>query len=104
MSETNGQNPAQGGGVDDAVATVIPYKNPKALIGYYLAVFSLIPCAGLLLGPAAVILGVLGLRERNKKPQMRGTAHAIVAIVLGGITGLGNLAAVVIMIIAGMQR
>ena len=103
MVDTDKPAPAQGGGADEAVATVIPYKNPKALIGYYLGVFSLIPCLALVLGPAALILGILGLRDRNKNPQMRGTAHAIVAIVLGSLTTLGNLVAIIVMIVAGSQ-
>jgi uncharacterized protein YqgC (DUF456 family) len=104
MSEANPQGPEQGSGADDVVATVIPYKNPKALIGYYLGVFSLIPCLGGLLGPAALILGILGLHDRKKNPQMRGTAHAVVAIVLGSITTLAHLVVLVVSIIASMQR
>jgi phage FluMu protein Com len=30
----------------EAVSTLIPYKNAKALIAYYLGVFSFIPCLG----------------------------------------------------------
>src|SRR5579871_2651829 len=29
---------------EEAVSTIIPYKNARALIAYYLGVFSLIPC------------------------------------------------------------
>jgi hypothetical protein len=69
---------------------IIPIKNPKALIGYYLGVFSLIPCMAMVLGPAAVILGVLGLRARAENPNLPGKAHSIVAIVLGGLTTIAN--------------
>ncbi len=69
---------------------VIPYRNPAALIGYYAAVASLIPFIGLAAGPTAVGLGVAGLRKVRKEPGVRGTAHAIVAIVLGGLTSLLN--------------
>jgi hypothetical protein len=44
----------------DAVSTIIPYKNPSALLAYYLGVFSLIPCVGLVLGPGAFVLGFVG--------------------------------------------
>src|SRR5262245_16655872 len=74
----------------DAVEGLIPYRNPKALIGYYVGVFSLIPCAGLVLGPLALIFGLLGLSYRRAQPTAGGTAHAIVAIVLGAVTTLGN--------------
>src|SRR5690349_5342595 len=44
----------------DVTGGLIPYRNPRALTGYYLGVFSLIPCVSLFLGPAALILGLLG--------------------------------------------
>jgi hypothetical protein len=69
---------------------VIPARNPSALVGYYVAVFSLIPAVGALLGPAAVVLGMFGLRARRDNPNMPGKGHAITAIVLGAITTLAN--------------
>jgi hypothetical protein len=76
---------------EEAVSTIIPYKNPKALIAYYLGIFGLIPCLGLILGPAAIVLGIMGLRYKATHPQAKGTAHAIVGIVLGSIETLANL-------------
>jgi hypothetical protein len=76
----------------DATGGLIPYKNPTALIGYYLGVFGLIPCLGLVLGPAALILGIIGLRHANRHPEARGIGHAITAIVLGTLATLGNAA------------
>jgi len=67
----------------DATGGLIPYKNMPALIGYYLGVAALIPCVGPLFGIAAVILGILGLQKKKREPHVKGTAHAIVAIVLG---------------------
>jgi len=74
-----------GAGGETVVSGIIPYKNPPALIGYYLGVFSLIPCVGLLLGLAAVILGIIGLKKSAAAPGSKGTAHAWTAIVLGSI-------------------
>ncbi|HEX6987629.1 MAG TPA: GYF domain-containing protein [Planctomycetaceae bacterium] len=72
----------------DATGGLIPYKNAPALIAYYLAIFSLIPCLGLPLGVAAIVLGVLGLKKRKQNPAVSGAAHAWVGIILGGITTL----------------
>jgi hypothetical protein len=85
----------------EAVSTLIPYKNARALIAYYCGVFSLIPCAGLALGPAAFILGILGLRYVRAHPTAHGTGHAIVGIVLGGLTSLANWGVLIAMIVWG---
>jgi len=82
----------------DATGGVIPYKNLQALIGYYLGVFSLIPILGLLLGPAALILGILGFRAYLKEPRKRGQIHAWVAMILGTLVLIGHLAFAVILL------
>jgi len=84
----------------DATGGLIPYRNPLALTGYYLAVFSLIPCVSLFLGPAALILGILGLKHARKYPSAGGSVHAIVALVLGGLTTFGTLAFMVFLVLA----
>ena len=78
----------------DATGGVIPYKNPQALTSYYLGVFSLIPLLGFVLGCVAVPLGIIGLRKRKAMPQIRGTAHAWVGIILGGLSVLGHIAVI----------
>lgn len=82
----------------DAAATIIPYRNPPALIAYYCGVFSLIPCLGLPLGIAAIPLGIVGLRKHRRQPSAKGSVHAWVGILLGSITTIlwGAVAALVI--------
>ena len=77
--------PAEGG---DSTGGVIPYKNPHALIAYYLGLFSLFPCVGFVLGIAALILGVIGLQKRAKNPVIKGSVHAWIGIIMGGICAL----------------
>ena len=81
------------------MSVVIPYKNPKALVGYYLGLFSIMPVLGMILGPVALVLGVMGLRDRARNPEIHGMAHAIVALVVGGIGTLMNLGIVTLIII-----
>jgi hypothetical protein len=106
----SGQGASQGpggyesSGADEAVSVLIPYKNPKALIGYYLGVFSIIPVVGLLLGPAAIVLGILGLRARSRNPQMHGLGHGIVALVCGTIGTLENWGFVALTVIAALSH
>lgn len=82
---------------------LIPYRNIPALLGYYLGVFSLLPFIGALLGPAAVVLGVLGLRKVARQRQCRGTAHAVVAIVTGLLFGVGQLIAGAVLVLFYMD-
>lgn len=72
----------------DPIATIIPYKNAKALIAYYLGVFSLIPCVGSPLGIAAFFLGLAGLKEAKAHPEAKGKVHAWIGILAGGFFGL----------------
>src|SRR5580704_12064511 len=61
---------------DSAIATIIPYRNAPALVAYYLGVFSLIPCIGFVLGIAAFIFGIFGLRLARLHPEAKGKVHA----------------------------
>jgi hypothetical protein len=76
-------------GTGDATGGLIPYKNPYALIGYYVGIFSLFPCVPIL-SIAAVVLGIMGLSKVAREPHVKGTVHAWIAIVLGGVSLLYN--------------
>ena len=68
---------------DGGLATLIPYRNPTALAGYYVGFFSLIPGIGLLLAIAAIVLSILGIRHSTRHPEAKGMVHAVVGLVLG---------------------
>ena len=82
----------------DAVKTVIPYGNIPALISYYLALFSVIPCLGIVLGFAAVVLGIIGLNQARTAPETGGKVHAWIGIGLGGLCSLGYLIALLLLV------
>ena len=44
----------------------------QALLAYYLGVFSLIPCIGIPLGIAALVLGIKGLKYAKLHPEAKG--------------------------------
>ena len=74
------------GAPSGGVATVIPYKNLPALIGYYCGVFGIIlPCVS----PIAIILGIIGVVKSVLNPQSKGLVHALVAVILGVLGPLG---------------
>lgn len=75
--------------VDPNYGGMIPYKNPKALIAYYLGLFSLLPLIGFFLGIAALTLGIMGLRDRARRPEIKGHVHAGIGIGCGTLTTIG---------------
>src|SRR5690349_6021962 len=76
-------------GQGDATGGIIPYKNPKALTAYYVGIVSLLCCfVGLPVGIVAVVLGIMGLRDRAQNPVIKGSVHAWIGIVLGTISTL----------------
>ncbi len=82
---------------DGGISVLIPYRNGLALGAYYTGVFSLIPCAGILLGPTAIVLGILGLRHATKHANAKGRVHAWVGIILGSLAIIGHIVGFVIM-------
>ena len=80
---------------DEEGPALVPYKNPAALVGYYISICSCIPALGLILGPAAIILGIYGLITVKKHPLKKGTVHAWIAISFGII---GTAISVIIII------
>jgi len=91
---------------DDTVATIVPYKNAPALIGYYLGVFSLSACIpfigiiGIGMAIAAVICGMNGLRRATEHPEAHGRVHAWIGIIGGGLCTILGLAINAIVIFA----
>ena len=78
-----GNGPPSSASEGDATGGIIPYKNPKALIAYYLGIFSGLPIIGLPLGIAAFVLGIMGLRDRKRNPAIKGSIHAGIGIGCG---------------------
>ena len=59
-----------GSGDGDATGGLIPYKNPKALIAYYLGIGSLLIFP---LGFVSIVLGFMGLADRKRNPVIKGS-------------------------------
>lgn len=69
--------------IGDGTGGLIPYKNPKALLAYYLGILSMLPLLGFPFGIASIVLGILGLKARKANPIVKGSVHAWIGIVLG---------------------
>lgn len=88
----------------DSTGGIIPYKNPSALIAYYCGIFSLLPCIGLIPGIAGLILGIRGLQYRSRHPEVRGSVHAWIGVVMGGIMSLIWLAGIALGIVSALAN
>jgi hypothetical protein len=84
----------------DIVQTFIPYKNPKSLVAYYCGVFALVPCLGLILGPIALVFGILAWKVYNKHATAGGLGHAITGVILGLLTSLANYGVLLVGLLA----
>ena len=61
--------------------------------------FSLIPCLGFLLGPVALVLGILGLKAIKKDEKLPGKGHAWSGIIIGGIVLAAHLVLTILILI-----
>ncbi len=87
----------------DSTGGVIPYKNPSALMAYYFSIGTLICCVTPLpLGIIPVALGIIGLRKRKENPVIKGSVHAWIGIVLGGLSAIGSLLMIVVLIFSAL--
>jgi hypothetical protein len=85
----------------DGTGGLIPYKNGPALTAYYLSIFTLLCCiTPVPLGFAATVLGVMGLQKRARQPEVKGSVHAWIGIVLGTISGLCSILMLVGLVIS----
>jgi hypothetical protein len=78
-----------------AMEHVIPSRNQPALLGYYYAIFGLLPVIGLFLAPAAISYGLIGLDRGNRLPRFIGYGHALFATVAGIIGAIISYSLVV---------
>ena len=96
--------PSNSASEGDATGGIIPYKNPKALIAYYLGILSGLPLIGLPIGIAAFVLGIMGLRDRKRNPAIKGSIHAGIGIGCGLLFTLVWGAVILLMLFAIVMR
>ena len=63
----------------------LPEGNPNARRAYLCAVVGLIPGLGVLLGPSAIVFGILGRKAALRDEFRRGLGHAYVSRVIGAV-------------------
>jgi hypothetical protein len=86
-------------GAENVLQAIVPTSNPKALLAYYCGIFGLIPVLGFILGPLALLFGILGLRSSSRNRKVRGAGHAIAGVILGP---LGLVLSIVEVVVANL--
>jgi hypothetical protein len=81
---------------DNFVRSLVPTRNPKALAAYYCGIFGLIPVLGFILGPIALLFGILGMRHANFYRKAKGGGHAIAGLILGPLGVIGSIVEVIL--------
>lgn len=76
----------------------------SAIAAGYLALFSVIPGVGLLLGGLALLCGIIALKQINRDPSLSGKGRAWFGIVLGGAMFVLNVIGVIGLIIAALME
>ena len=103
VAELVDQQP-HGAAEGDSTGGVIPYKNPHALIAYYLGILALLPLIGVPFGVASIILGCMGLSRRKKNPVIKGSVHAWIGIVFGAFSMFCGGGILVALIAGGVSQ
>ena len=81
------------------------HKNSRALYSYYCGVAGLVPFLGVLLGPTALVLGILGMSYARGNPRAIGNSHAVVGLVMGASELVLNGTGIALMVMGlTMQR
>jgi hypothetical protein len=88
----------------DGLSSLIPYKNAAALWAYYLGIAALIPCVGIPVGIAALVMGLRGLKFARLNPEARGKVHAWVGIILGSLCAVVYSLILILMSLTGAFR
>jgi hypothetical protein len=88
-----------------ALDAIIP-TNPFAAISCYTGVFSILCCfGGVLLGPIAIVFGILGLKKWKAQESSYGETTSKIRIWIGIITGsIGTIGGIIAIIMAVLGK
>jgi hypothetical protein len=85
---------------DTPFGRYIDPANRPAVRAYRVAVLSMVPGLGLLLGPVAVVLGAVAQRRGKADADFTARGPAAAAVVFGALTALTNWAGLALMALA----
>lgn len=85
-------------GDNDLFGSLIPLNNPTAVYAYRTSIVGMIPILGLILGPVAIALGLVGC-FKCRNPEIKGRHQARAAVFFGMLefaTNLGGMACIAV--------
>jgi hypothetical protein len=86
-------------GIDSPFGRREEGSNGVALLAYRLAVYGLVPGAGLVLGPLAVALGLKAKRQGRGDPEFTAAVPARAAVIVGGTVALTSWVGLALMVL-----
>src|SRR5437870_4183271 len=69
-----------------------PWKNPAAVYAYAVALAGMTPILGLVLGPAAIVFGLVGRARLRRNPEIKGLGFIHAGIAIGTLDFVVNVA------------
>ena len=84
---------------------IIP-TNPLAALSCYAGIFSILCCfGGIVLGPIAIVLGVLGMKKWTLQESSYGATTSKIRIWIGIVTGIiGTITQIIVIIVAAASN
>jgi hypothetical protein len=81
-------------GAGEVFGDFTPWKNLPAVYSYRTSLYGLTPIAGLILGPTAILLGLIARQRAARNPEVHGRNFANAGIVIGTIDLVFNAAGI----------
>jgi hypothetical protein len=76
-----------------------PWRNPPAVYAYAVALAGMTPVLGLVLGPTAIVLGLVARARFRRNPEIKGLSFARAGIVIGTLDFVVNVVGVTCILI-----
>jgi Domain of unknown function (DUF4190) len=103
--EIDEPRPRQGGdaSLEEGLKWLLPIsRSGWAIAAGYLGLFAIVPVLGLIFGLLAILCGVLGIREMKRKPRLSGQGRAIFGIIMGSLSFILHVIAIVGIVASGL--
>jgi hypothetical protein len=90
---------------DPTLAAIVPVgRTGLSIAAGYLGLLSLLPVLSPCLGPAAVVVSILAIRELKANPERKGMGRAVFGLVVGGLVCVAIVVLIGWLVIENLNR